>query len=187
MRRQHATATAELAALGDNVKVTAEALRVVEALAHGTRRTTGESVSALGTSAMRDVFGDAAGCALQWIPVGSRGEHQPQFLSWDREGVAQDPMDGNGNSAACILALALRVWFLVRTGGPRLLWLDEPLAGVSIENQPRAVRWLQRLAEDLDIQLLLVSHTDPEVMRTAADHVLEVTRRGLVSEVQDVT
>jgi hypothetical protein len=184
LRGQLAAAEAQLAAIDTETRVGAEALRVVEELAQGTRQTTGQSVSALCTSAMRDVFGDTAGCSLRWVPVGSRGEYQPQFLSWDRDGVAQDPLDGNGNSAACIIALALRVWFLVRMGGPRLLWLDEPLAGVSIENQPRAVSWLRQLAEDLDIQIVLVSHTDPEVMRASSNQVLEVTRQGLVSEVR---
>lgn len=180
---QKAAKCKQLAALCAKADTYSEALHVIEQLAQGARQTTSDSVTAILSSAMRDIFGEDAGCLLEWVEVGERGDHRPRFLSWDQPGVAQDPMRGNGGSAADVIATALRIWFLVKLGGPRFLFLDEPLKGVDAKRSSKAAGWLQKLATDLQLQVIAISHLGPEDLEQAADHVLQVTREGLESTV----
>ncbi|BDH46617.1 molybdenum import ATP-binding protein ModC [Salmonella enterica subsp. enterica serovar Choleraesuis] len=54
---------------------------------------------------------------------------------------------------------------------PELLLLDEPLASLDIPRKRELLPYLQRLAHDIDIPLLYVSHSLEEIVQLA-DHVL---------------
>ncbi|ASL28360.1 molybdenum ABC transporter ATP-binding protein [Azotobacter chroococcum] len=54
---------------------------------------------------------------------------------------------------------------------PRLLLLDEPLAALDLKRKNEILPYLERLHDELDIPVLLVSHSPDEVARLA-DHVV---------------
>ncbi|SFB03463.1 molybdenum ABC transporter ATP-binding protein [Azotobacter beijerinckii] len=54
---------------------------------------------------------------------------------------------------------------------PRLLLLDEPLAALDLKRKNEILPYLERLHDELDIPMLLVSHSPDEVARLA-DHVV---------------
>lgn len=65
--------------------------------------------------------------------------------------------------------------------GPELLVLDEPLASLDQELRARILPMLQRVRQDFDCPMLIVSH-DPDELRTLCDQVL-VLERGEVLRV----
>jgi molybdate transport system ATP-binding protein len=54
---------------------------------------------------------------------------------------------------------------------PRLLLMDEPLAGLDLERKNEILPYLERLHDELEIPLLYVSHAPDEVARLA-DHIV---------------
>ena len=61
---------------------------------------------------------------------------------------------------------------------PRLLLMDEPLAGLDLQRKQEILPYLERLHDALDIPVLYVSHAPEEVARLA-DHMV-VMERGRV-------
>ncbi|ANF57096.1 molybdenum ABC transporter ATP-binding protein [Halotalea alkalilenta] len=64
---------------------------------------------------------------------------------------------------------------------PRLLLLDEPLSGLDGSRKGELIDYLQRLAAELALPMVLVSH-DPEEVIALADHLLLLERGRVVDE-----
>lgn len=56
---------------------------------------------------------------------------------------------------------------------PRILLMDEPLAGLDLKRKQEIVPYLDRLHDELDIPVLYVSHSPDEVVRLA-DHLVVI-------------
>jgi DNA repair ATPase RecN len=160
------------------------AVLLIEGLAEAARTQVCDSVTALATSAMQDIFGEEAGCQLTYEEVGSRGAHKPVFRVWDQDGIAADPMRGMGGSAAQVIGLALRVFFLLKSGTSRFLFLDEPLDGVDDVNVRPVAAWIRKLCDELGMQIVMISHLGPDVFEDTASRVLRVERTGKESIVK---
>ncbi len=70
---------------------------------------------------------------------------------------------------------------------PRLLLLDEPLSGLDIKRKSQVMSILERLREELEIPMFLVSHLPDEVARLA-DHMIylrdgRVAAEGSIEEI----
>lgn len=66
------------------------------------------------------------------------------------------PIDGALSDLTCV-ALRIAVWSLSKTDG--VLLLDEPALGIAEEARPLMAQLLKQLSEEMEIQIILVSHT----------------------------
>lgn len=81
-------------------------------------------------------------------------------LTFQRGGIAVDPMTASGGGVVDVAAFALRLSCLLLTR-PKLrkvLILDEPFRFVSKEYRPRVRQLMERLAEEMEIQFIVVTH-----------------------------
>jgi len=70
--------------------------------------------------------------------------------------------------------------------GPRLLLMDEPMAGLDAQSKIEILPWLEKLTRQLDVPVIYVSHSPSEVQRFADYLVLleqgRVTAAGPLNE-----
>lgn len=90
--------------------------------------------------------------AIAWLGIGDLLDRRPDRLS-------------GGEKQRVAIARALFT-------GPRLLLLDEPLAGLDDASKAEILPYLDRLHRELSIPALYVSHSRSEVMRLADQVVL---------------
>lgn len=102
-----------------------------------------------------------------------------------KDGKEIDPLNATGGGVVDILAFALRVslWRLQRPRTTPVLYLDEPFHFLSRELQPRASALLREMAQTLQMQIILVSHS-PDLIE-AADRVFGTTNRNGKSIVKE--
>lgn len=82
------------------------------------------------------------------------------ILRFERDGVFVDPLTASGGGVVDVAAFALRLACLVLRKPPlrRLLVLDEPAKHLSAEYRPKFRAILERLSEELNVQIILVTH-----------------------------
>ncbi len=102
-------------------------------------------------------------------------------LVFERDGLEVDPLTASGGGVVDVAAFALRVACLVmrKPSLRRLLVLDEPFKFVSVEYRPRVRRMLEKLATDLHIQIVMVTH-DPRLLPRPSVKGGVVSHRGVV-------
>lgn len=83
-------------------------------------------------------------------------------LVFEREGLALDPLAASGGGVVDVAAFALRLSCLLLARPPlrRVLLLDEPFKFVSEQYRERVRLMLEKLAEDLDLQIIMVTHIE---------------------------
>jgi molybdate transport system ATP-binding protein len=64
--------------------------------------------------------------------------------------------------------------------GPRLLLMDEPLAGLDAQSKIDILPWLENLTRQLDIPVIYVSHSPAEVQRFA-DHLVLLEQGSVIA------
>lgn len=90
-----------------------------------------------------------------------RGKTEARLLL-ERDGlILENPLREAGGGVVDVCALALRLACLVLSTPRRrrFLCLDEPLKFLSVNYQPRVAELLMELAEEMDIQFLIVTHS----------------------------
>jgi len=94
-------------------------------------------------------------------------------LSFVRDGLKVDPMSASGGGVVDVAAFALRLACLLLSAPQkrRLLVLDEPFRFVSRDLRPKIKELLETLAEEMDMQFVIVTH-DPALV---AGKVVELT------------
>lgn len=68
-------------------------------------------------------------------------------------------LDARGGGVGAVTGFLLRVIFILLTGAPRILLLDETFAQVSAEYEPRVAEFLDELADEMGLQVVLVTHS----------------------------
>ena len=83
-------------------------------------------------------------------------------LVFEREGLEIDPMSASGGGIIDVAAFALRLSCLSLSQPPlrRLLVLDEPFRFLSEEYRERAKILLETLSEEMEIQILIITHME---------------------------
>jgi DNA repair exonuclease SbcCD ATPase subunit len=90
-----------------------------------------------------------------------RGKTEARLVFY-RDGIEFDPLSSTGGGVVDIAAFALRVAciMLERPAKRRLLVLDEPFKFVSEQYRDRIRLMLETLAEEMQVQFIIVTHID---------------------------
>jgi DNA repair exonuclease SbcCD ATPase subunit len=137
----------------------AESARVIlQTVAERVQSRAHEQLTTIVTKALRAVFGKGYGFGIDFRRVRGKTDATVYFL---RHGVKVDPMSDSGG-ARQVAAFALRLSCLLLSKLRPLLILDEPFAEVSAGYVPRVRALLETLAEELGLQVIMVTH-DPKM------------------------
>jgi DNA repair exonuclease SbcCD ATPase subunit len=116
-------------------------------------------IAGIVTRCLRAVFDDPYDFEIEFQR--KRGRTEARLL-FQRDGAEVDPLTASGGGVVDVAAFALRLSALVLARPPlrKLLVLDEPFRFVSAEYREKVRILLESLAEDMDVQILMVTH-DP--------------------------
>jgi DNA repair exonuclease SbcCD ATPase subunit len=90
----------------------------------------------------------------------------------------EDALSGTGGSVTNILSAGLRFISLVRSGRRPFLVLDEPDCWIKPELAPKFAAVVQSVAEQLGVQVLMISHHDEQMFETLLPHRLRLEKNG---------
>ena len=110
----------------------------------------------------------------------------PALDIFRRKGLGQpleDVLNGAGGSVANVLSTGLRAIALIRSGKRRFLVLDEADCWIKPAWAPRFASVIQQLAEQMNVQVLMISHHD-ESLFPMIPHRLRLERhaQGLAAQ-----
>lgn len=114
-------------------------------------------ISTIVSKCVSTVFGDNYDFRIEFVEKRSKTEANLVIL---KDGVPRDPLTECGGGVVDIIAFALRV-AAISLHRPKLvplLVLDEPFRFVSRQYKPAAAELLQTLADDMGIQIIMVTH-----------------------------
>jgi len=115
-------------------------------------------ISGLVTTCLETVFGDEYQFRILFEEKRNRTEAKLILIKDGHE--IHDPLNEDSGGVADVAALALRVTSILMSK-PHvrpLIVLDEPFKFVSAEYRPILATMLEKLAEDLGIQIIMVTH-----------------------------
>lgn len=98
------------------------------------------------------------------------------FSIHNEDGTETDLLDARGGGLVCLAGVLLRIIMarLMSNRVRQILIMDEPLGMLSSNYQPAASELLRKLADELDMQLIIVSHNQEIIEH--ADKVYELQR-----------
>lgn len=96
-------------------------------------------------------------------------------------GIKSKPKYRNGGGVLDVISISLRMAFWSLSDTVPILALDEPSKFVSKDKQDSVVQMIRDIADELNIQIILVTHI-PELMNRA-DKVIEIQNGKIISAV----
>ncbi len=160
-----------------------ETLRLMQLSSAATWDTTKQLVESLVTRALQAVFYDRDYKFIVKQEV-KRGASAVSFAVLD-EGMELDLIDELGGGIADVVALVLRIAFLV-LHKPKIrpaLFLDEPLKHLWSGYQPNAAKFLKQVCQELELQLLVVTHQDE--LAAGADQIFRIRKANSSCQVSE--
>ena len=135
------------------------AQQVLQELAQSTQQHAHDQIAKVVTRCLRAVFPNPYKFEIIWERKRGRTEARLQFT---RDGLTLDPLDSTGGGVIDVASFALRVarLLLVRPARRRLLVMDEPFKCADAPSRPRIQHMLETLSEELDMQFVMVTHSD---------------------------
>lgn len=148
-----------LAAAEQDAQDLTEARRVLQAVAAAVQRQAHRRLASVVTRCLKAVFQDDA-YAFKVKFIEKRGKTEAE-LKFVRGGLELDPLDAAGGGVCDVASMGLRLSCLMLARPPlrRLLILDENFKHLSSEYRPAVRRLIERLATELGVQFVLVSHS----------------------------
>ena len=117
--------------------------------------------------------------------VTRRNVTECDLLFIDEQGAELKPLESCGYGAADIASLALRVAYWKLSDDIRnTLILDEPTRNLSLDKQPLASRMIRELSKTLNIQFLIVTHS--QALAAEAERKFEVTKKQTISKIKEI-
>lgn len=154
-----------------NLESCLEAQQLIQGLAASIQAKVHDHIATVVTKCLQTVFPDDQ---LQFkIKFNQkRGKTEAEMTFVDRDGNEVDPTTESGGGVLDVTAFALRVAALImmQPRPRRFLFLDEPFRGISEDNRPMIRQLLETLSNELNLQIVLITH-DRELV---AGEVIEI-------------
>jgi len=143
----------------NRVRDSITAQQVVQSVAKLVQTRMYSCVAAVVSRCLQAIFDEPYEFVMRFVEKRGRTEVELAFL---RNGNEVDPMSASGGGVVDVSAFALRLAALVLAGSKvaKVLVLDEPFKFVSQEYRERLAELLVKLAEELHIQIVLVTHIE---------------------------
>lgn len=90
----------------------------------------------------------------------------------------EDALYGTGGSVTNLLSTGLRLIALLRSGQKRFLVLDESDCWIKPDLIPQYANIVAQMANDLGVQILMISHHDESLFADHIPHRLKMTKQG---------
>jgi hypothetical protein len=162
LQHQHAKRTLtkerqELKDINQKLKDIAEAQQIIQQTTQQIQNKVHQQVAEVVTRCLSAVFEDPY--TFKILFEQRRGKTEARIV-FERDGYIIDPMTASGLGVVDVAAFALRLSALLLSRPPlrRVLLLDEPFKFVSEDNMERVGELLQKLAEELKVQFVIVTH-----------------------------
>lgn len=139
-----------------------EAQQILQQVAQTIQQEAHKRIAEIVTKCLRSIFEeDAYEFRINFLRKRGRTEARLVFV---RDGYEIDPRRAAGGGVVDVAAFALRIACLILSRPPvrRLIVADEPFKHLSAEYRPRIATMIERLAADLKIQVIMVTHS-PEL------------------------
>jgi DNA repair exonuclease SbcCD ATPase subunit len=138
---------------------TQHAQEMLQHLAQAVQQQAHQKIAEVVSSCLSSVFDDPYEFHIRFERNRGRTEAHLRFV---RNGLEVDPMTASGGGMVDVAAFALRVACLVlhRPKLNRLVFLDEPFRFVSAQYQENVRLMLEKLSEDLGLQIVMVTHNE---------------------------
>ena len=118
-------------------------------------------IESLVTQGLQHVFQEDMRFSVVQKVVGSRTVVDFQIVSTFADTEISTPvMSARGGGVAAVSGFLLQVVVMLLTDAPRVLFLDETFAQVSAEYETRLADFISQLADDIGLQVVMVTHSD---------------------------
>jgi DNA repair exonuclease SbcCD ATPase subunit len=143
----------------DELKHAEEAQKILQAVAQSVQRNAHDRIAGVVTKCLQSVFEDKYEFKIEFEQ--KRGRTEAELL-YVKNGVEIDPVDGDGGGVLDVSAFALRLVSVVlnKPALRRLLVMDEPMKCLSADHTDQIADLLTTLAEEMDIQMVIVTHNE---------------------------
>lgn len=142
-----------------------------QAVAQAIQQQAHTRIAGVVTTCLHTVFGeDSYKFRINFVQKRGRTEAQLELM---RDGnVIESPIEEDSGGVVQVAAFALRLACLVlsRPRLRRMLVMDEPFPHVSAQFRPAVRQMIKQLAEDFDVQFLIVTH-EPQYMMGKVIHL----------------
>ena len=161
---------------------TEAAQAIIQVVAQKTQEELEYRLSEIVSLALAAVFEDPYKLKVNFVI--RRGKTECDLL-FEKNKEIFDPLTSSGGGAIDIAAMALRVaiWSLTQPRTRNVLILDEPFRFLSREYQVKASIMLEELSKKLDLQIIMVSHS--ESLIEGANKVFRVIIKKGISSIQE--
>lgn len=139
-----------------------EAQEIVQEVAAAVQERAHRQIASVVTKCLESVFDDPYRFSIEFEQ--KRGKTDAVLL-FERDGAKIDPLTASGGGVVDVAAFALRLASLLLSAPQRrrVLILDEPFRFVSRDLRDKVRQMLETLAEELEIQFVVVTH-DPALV-----------------------
>lgn len=147
-----------LSQLETRSKDVAEARSFVQVVAESVQRSCHDRIASVVSRCLETIFGEDA---FQFeIDFDRKRGKTEAILTLSKDGHKVEPLDSVGGGVVDVVAFALRIASIVASGKTRLVVLDEPFKHLSRNLHPKARMLVESMARDLEIQFILVTHSE---------------------------
>jgi ABC-type dipeptide/oligopeptide/nickel transport system ATPase subunit len=154
-----ATEEAAFKRAGKTLQRTQDAQEILQLVAQAVQQQAHKRIAGVVSKCLESVFEDPYEFKILFERKRGRTEASLHFV---RRELDADPLSAAGGGVVDIAAFALRVSCLIlhRPRLSKVVILDEPMKFVSSQYQDAVREMLEQLAEDLKIQIVMVSHNE---------------------------